>query len=138
MQPRFRSGVDGRRPFWHEGQSGRNIATRLIVLPTGYACAGRAPPMGAVANALHALTLLISRQLVAEIETLSDKIMCTIVPPLCPLSGSPYDFSMTEAHISRAHKHTADWLDNGGLENQDVPDSMRPHMHVLSPGEASA
>ena len=38
-------------------------ATRLIVLPTGYACATNTPPVGAVANALHALTLLIARQL---------------------------------------------------------------------------
>ena len=32
-------------------------ARRLIILPTGYACATHAPPVGAVANALHALTL---------------------------------------------------------------------------------
>jgi NTE family protein len=37
-------------------------STRLIVLPTGYACAREAPPQGAVANALHALTLLTTRQ----------------------------------------------------------------------------
>src|SRR6516165_89626 len=35
-------------------------AQRLIVLPSGYACAREAPPQGAVANALHALTLLIA------------------------------------------------------------------------------
>jgi NTE family protein len=35
-------------------------ARRLIVLPTGYACALEKPPIGAVANALHALTLLIA------------------------------------------------------------------------------
>src|SRR5262249_1285579 len=38
-------------------------ARRLIVLPTGYACALEAPPRGAIACALHALTLLIARQL---------------------------------------------------------------------------
>jgi NTE family protein len=43
-------------------------ARRLIILPTGYACADQAPPVGAVANALHALTLLIARQLVSELE----------------------------------------------------------------------
>ena len=46
-------------------------ATRLIILPTGYACAMGAPPVGAVANALHALTLLIARQLVSELEELA-------------------------------------------------------------------
>ncbi len=37
-------------------------AERLIILPTGYACSNHTPPTGAVANALHALTLLIARQ----------------------------------------------------------------------------
>ena len=45
-------------------------ARRLIILPTGHACANQAPPVGAVANALHALTLLIARQLVIELEAL--------------------------------------------------------------------
>lgn len=105
-------------------------ATRLVVLPTGFACAGRAPPMGAVANALHALTLLIARQLSAEIDELSPDIRCAIVPPLCPLSGSPYDFSMTNAHIERAQAHTAEWLRNGGLDRHEIPDAIRPHKHA--------
>src|ERR1700709_1182067 len=33
-------------------------ARRLIILPTGYACSTSPPPIGAVANALHALRLL--------------------------------------------------------------------------------
>ena len=43
----------------------------------GYACATHAPPAGAVANALHALTLLIARQLVSELEGLGpdDRIL---------------------------------------------------------------
>jgi NTE family protein len=50
-------------------------ARRLIILPTGHACANQAPPVGAVANALHALTLLIARQLVNELETLAPATM---------------------------------------------------------------
>jgi len=73
-------------------------ATRLIVLPTGHACANQAPPVGAVANALHALTLLIARQLVIELENLGPGIEYYVVPPLCPLVGSPYDFSRTADH----------------------------------------
>lgn len=105
-------------------------ATRLVVLPTGFACAGRAPPVGAVANALHALTLLIARQLSAEIDELSPDIQYAIVPPLCPLSGSPYDFSMTNAHIERAQAHTAEWLRNGGLDKHEIPDAIRLHKHA--------
>ena len=77
-------------------------ARRLIVLPTGHACANDDPPVGAVANALHALTLLIARQLVSELEALGPDIEYYVVPPLCPLVGSPYDFSRTADHIDRA------------------------------------
>lgn len=39
-------------------------ASRLIVPPTGFACALAGPPRGIIATALHALNLLIARQLV--------------------------------------------------------------------------
>jgi NTE family protein len=104
-------------------------AQRLIILPTGYACATHAPPVGAVANALHALTLLISRQLVIELEGLGPEIEYFVVPPLCPLVGSPYDFSRTADHIERAIESTDLWLAQSGLEQSRIPDEMRPHNH---------
>jgi NTE family protein len=104
-------------------------ARRLIVLPTGYACATHAPPTGAVANALHALTLLIARQLVSELEGLAPDIEYYVVPPLCPLVGSPYDFSRTADHIERAIRTTDDWLAQNGLQQRGIPDEMRPHSH---------
>ena len=104
-------------------------AKRLIILPTGHACATQAPPVGAVANALHALTLLISRQLVSELEGLGPDIHYFVVPPLCPLVGSPYDFSRTADHIDRAIQTTDAWLAQSGLEQGRIPDEMRPHSH---------
>jgi NTE family protein len=104
-------------------------ATRLIILPTGYACAMHAPPVGAVANALHALTLLIARQLVIELEDLAPNIEYFVPPPLCPLVGSPYDFSRTADHITRAIDSTDAWLAQGGMEKSGIPDEMRPHSH---------
>jgi NTE family protein len=104
-------------------------AQRLIILPTGYACATHAPPVGAVANALHALTLLIARQLVIELEGLGPSIEYFVVPPLCPLVGSPYDFSRTDDHIARAIQSTDAWLAQGGIEQSGIPDEMRPHSH---------
>lgn len=104
-------------------------AKRLIILPTGHACAAQAPPVGAVANALHALTLLISRQLVSELEGLGPDIHYFVVPPLCPLVGSPYDFSRTADHIDRAIQATDAWLAQSGLEQGRIPDEMRPHSH---------
>ncbi len=105
-------------------------ARRLIVLPTGYACAAHAPPVGAVANALHALTLLIARQLVSELEGLDEAIEYVVVPPLCPLVGSPYDFSRIGDHIERAIKSTDAWLAQNGLQQQSrIPHEMRLHRH---------
>ena len=104
-------------------------ARRLIILPTGYACSTQAPPAGALANMLHALTLLIARQLVSELEDLAPDIEYFVVPPLCPLVGSPYDFSRTSDHIERAIASTDAWLAQGGLEKSGIPDEMRPHSH---------
>ena len=104
-------------------------AKRLIILPTGHACAAQAPPVGAVANALHALTLLIARQLVSELERLDPDIEYFVVPPLCPLVGSPYDFSRTADHITRAIQTTDAWLAEHGLQEGKIPHAMRPHSH---------
>jgi NTE family protein len=104
-------------------------ARRLIILPTGYACATHTPPVGAVANALHALTLLIARQLVNELENLGPHIEYYVVPPLCPLVGSPYDFSRTADHIDRACRTTDAWLAQSGLEKREIPHELIPHDH---------
>jgi NTE family protein len=104
-------------------------ARRLIILPTGYACATDAPPVGAVANALHALTLMIARQMVVELEDLPPDIEYYVVPPLCPLVGSPYDFSRTSDHIERSIRSTDAWLAQNGLNKKNIPAELRPHDH---------
>ena len=104
-------------------------AQRLIILPTGYACARQTPPVGAVANALHALTLLIARQLISELEHLPPEIDYYVLPPLCPLDGSPYDFSHTGELIARAIESTNEWIDGGGLEVPRTHAQLGLHKH---------
>lgn len=104
-------------------------ARRLIILPTGYACARQAPPVGAVANALHALTLLIARQLISDLEGLGASIDYFVLPPLCPLDGSPYDFSRTAELIERAVKSTDEWIEGGGLEVPRIHAQLGLHKH---------
>jgi NTE family protein len=104
-------------------------ATRLIVMPTGFACARETPPKGAIANALHALTLLIARQTKSELEALSEGIDFHVAPPLCPLIGSPYDFSHTGELIDRAYASTKAWMADGGLERREIPHEMNAHKH---------
>ena len=102
-------------------------AKRIIVLPTGYACALKAPPRGAIACALQAITLLTAHQLVSEIEQFRDRVEIITVPPLCPLSVSPYDFSQGGSLIERAAEQTRRWLDKGGLSKERIPSALRPH-----------
>src|SRR5262249_47330004 len=105
-------------------------ARRLFVLPTGYACALEAPPCGAIACALHALTLLIARQLLHELHGLESGIEYFVVPPLCPLLGSPHDFSQTDKLIKRAAESVRSWPAEGGLTRRcEIPRQMHAHNH---------
>lgn len=104
-------------------------ASRLIVLPTGYACALKEPPKGAIARVLHAITLLIEWQLIRDIERLSDEIHVCIVPTLCPLDVSPYNFTASPYLIRRAEHSTRKWLDGGGLSRRSSPRELQAHRH---------
>lgn len=105
-------------------------ARRLVVLPTGYACALETPPRGAIACALHALTLLIQRQLLHELTSLAPEIDFCVAPPLCPLLNSPYDFAMTGELIERATESTNAWIASCGLTRREIPHQMKTHKHV--------
>lgn len=103
-------------------------ATRLVVLPTGYACALEAPPTSVIANALHALNMLIAHQLVRDLEKLAGRVAVMTVPPLCPLAVSPYDFSRARELIERAATQTGQWLESGGMTRTSIPGALRSHV----------
>ncbi|HLN09537.1 MAG TPA: patatin-like phospholipase family protein [Xanthobacteraceae bacterium] len=105
-------------------------ARRLIVLPTGYACALQRPPRGAIGCALHALTLLIARQLLHELSRLPPDVEFHVAPPLCPLLISPYDFSATADLISRSAASTQAWIADGGLAWRGIPTEMTARKHA--------
>ena len=103
-------------------------AKRLIVLPTGFSCSISEPPPTMVAMALHALNLLIMKQLVRDIEILGKQAEMIVVPPLCPVEVTPYDFSQTASLIERARASTAKWLDDSGLrKRREIPHELLPH-----------
>jgi NTE family protein len=66
-------------------------ADRIVVLPTGMACALEEPPRAAMAVGLHALNLLVMQQLVSDVDRFRARAELIIVPPLCPMKVSPYD-----------------------------------------------
>jgi NTE family protein len=104
-------------------------ATRIIVLPTGFGCALDTPPRGAIATALQAITLLIARQLVSDLESLAGAAEIITVPPLCPLNCSPYDFSQSGELVKRAAESTEKSLATHGLEPGVIPPALRAHRH---------
>ncbi len=104
-------------------------AKQVIVLPTGFACAIDRPPRTALGVALHVLNLLSARQLLIDVQRFCSEIDLIIVPPLCPLSISSFDFSHSSELIDRAAEQTALWIQEGGLETRCVPDALYPHDH---------
>ena len=105
-------------------------ATRVVVLPTGFSCALRAVPKSAVGRALHALSLLVTRQLVSDIERFGASVALHVVPPLCPVDSSPYDYSASASLIKRARETTREWIRGGGLDRpHGVPHQMTEHSH---------
>jgi len=104
-------------------------ATRVVVLPTGFSCRAPAPPRSALGVSLQALNLLIARQLVVDVEHFRSRLLLRVVPPLCPLARSAYDFSGGEVLIDRAAAATRAWIAEGGLEKDEIPDSLPPHAH---------
>jgi NTE family protein len=104
-------------------------ATRIIALPTGFACALKAPPRGAIARALHAITLLIAHQMVHDLKELAGAVEVFTVPSLCPLDASPYDFSRAAELIEQSAQKTREWIEGGGLTRSEIPASLLSHTH---------
>src|SRR5262249_5191280 len=91
----------------------------------------KTPPRGVVAVLLHALNLLIVRQLVDDIEHFASQVELRIAPPLCPLTVTAYDFSQTAELIRRAEAKTRLWLkqDAPPAGASDPPPELLPHRH---------
>jgi NTE family protein len=104
-------------------------ASRVIVLPTGYACALKEPPRTAIGKALHAITLMINWQLMHELEHVPKRLEVHLVPTLCPLAISPFNFSASRQLIARATETSQKWIESGGLKRQALPRELAPHHH---------
>jgi NTE family protein len=104
-------GVANNTPISHAIALG---AERIYVLPTGQACALDQPPGGALAMALHAIGLLTQRRLIEDIERHRADCHLIVLPPPCPLSVQPIDFSHADALIEQALQDARDFLKSGG------------------------
>lgn len=100
-------GVVNNTPLSHAVALG---ADRVWVLPTGYSCALPESPRGALAMALHALTLVVNQRLAVDVARFEEAADLRVIPPLCPISISPADFSHSAELIGRSHRATREWL----------------------------
>ncbi len=105
-------------------------ARRLIVLPCGFACAGKAVSAGALGRAMHAITLLGARQLRHDYEHYSASARIYVVPPLCPLAHSSYDYSHGRELVERGRASTRAWIAAGGLDRPGFPHELNEHRHA--------
>jgi NTE family protein len=101
-------GVANNTPISHAVELG---ARRIYVLPTGYACALEEPPGGALAVALHAISLLTQRRLIEDIERHRSDTRLIVLPPPCPLRIQPIDFGHADELIARALHGAREFLD---------------------------
>jgi NTE family protein len=103
-------------------------ARRVVVLPTGYACALANRPRGVVSNAMNALNHLVTRQLISDVQRYCGDVEIVVVPSLCPLDVSSYDYSKGAALIERAALQTLAWLADGGEQRFEMPQlTVHPH-----------
>jgi NTE family protein len=104
-------------------------ARRIVVLPCGFACAAKTVSRGALGRAMHAITLLGARQLRQDFEHYSGSVAIQVVPPLCPLEHSSYDYSRAADLIARARASTRQWIESGGLGRCEFPFQLTMHAH---------
>jgi NTE family protein len=118
-------GVANNTPISHAVELG---AERIYVLPTGHSCALEEAPGRALGMALHAISLLTHRRLIEDIERHDVDAQLIVLPPPCPLSVQPIDFSHADELIDQALRDAREFLDGGGEERPPI--RMRMHRHA--------
>jgi NTE family protein len=78
---------------------------------------------------MHAVNLLVMRQLVSDIEHFANRVELIVLPPVCPVTVSSYDFSQTAELVRRAEARTRQWLQRNGLQSRGAPEELFAHQH---------
>ena len=99
-------------------------ADTVYVLTSGSACALRRPPRGAIPMFLHSTSLLVTRRLRVEIDLLADRANLVVLPPPCPLSVAPHDFSHADELIRSSLLTTRSFLGSLATTGSSLPFSV--------------
>ncbi|NOY70725.1 MAG: patatin-like phospholipase family protein [Deltaproteobacteria bacterium] len=104
-------------------------AGRVIVFPTGMSCGLKTPPKSIVEMAIQTLNLAVSHRLRFDMQKFGNSSEIIVLPVLCPLDVSIFNFSRTEELIGRAEKNITQWIQNNGMDGPGNFDILRPHYH---------
>lgn len=86
------------------------------------------PPQKMIEMALQSLNIATSHRLVGDIEAYGKDCDIIVLPPLCPLDVSVFNFSRTSELIERAEANIHQWMALGGLEGRAGSLAvLRPH-----------
>jgi NTE family protein len=101
-------GVTNNVPLDHAAALG---ATRIFVLAAGAACELDEAPRSALAMALYATGLLIGQRLSRDVAAVPPGTEVHLLPPPCPLTIQPTDFSHASELIELGYENAARYLD---------------------------
>jgi NTE family protein len=107
-------------------------ARTVYILPTGHACDLPRPPRGALAMAIHASTLLLSRRALIDVQRLAGRAHLIVLPPPCPQRVHPADFRHARKLIDGGYAEAASVLDDPDVDVSAPPpwlERLAPHEH---------
>lgn len=119
-------GVADNTPLSHAVELG---AATIYVLPTGTTCALTEAPHGALAMMVQAITVLIRRRMLDEIESYTGDARLVVLPPPCPQPVEPLDFTRADDLIVWARDAARAYLDAPPGEALGPDHPLRTHRH---------
>jgi NTE family protein len=100
-------GVSNNAPIRHALELG---ADQVYLLATAGPCELAEPPRGALAMLVHATGLLIRQGLAHDLATLPGRERVVVLPPPCPITVQPSDFSRAEWLIDESYREAMRFL----------------------------
>lgn len=104
-------------------------ADRIYVLPCGYPCALDETPRSALAILAHAMAVMVHERLLRDIQFYADRVDLIVLPPPCPMSVNPLDFSRADHLITRSHEAAVKHLSIKGGRRKDPARLIGIHTH---------
>jgi hypothetical protein len=85
-------------------------ADKVYLLPTAGPCELAEPPRGALAMLVHATGLLVRQGLAHDLAALPGRDRIVVLPPPCPITVQPSDFSRAEWLIEEGYREAMSFL----------------------------